>query len=168
MKYVCTVIAALMLLATPMLRAQAAQPDQDNPPVGIQNHNPDGGRSWHGHGEGWDRGRGRQEENGRGWRGRDDRRPEVRHRARVRFGLFGWRWVWYWGPGRLGQPLWSRLRAPRRRRPRATLASGTTHQIREPGRRKSLRFGIGATRLRAARHARGCSRVSSRGTWRGS
>jgi hypothetical protein len=102
MKYVCTVIAALLLFAAPTLRAQAVPPDQENPPVGMQNHNPDGGgRSWHGHGEGWDRGRhegwdrGRHEE--RDWRDQDNWRGRERHRVRVRFGLFGWRWVWYWG-----------------------------------------------------------------------
>jgi len=104
MKYVCTVIAALMLLAAPTLRAQAAPQNRENPPVGIQGHNPDG-RSWHGHGEGWDRGRGRHEERGRGWRGHgrrdhDEWRRPVRHR--VRFGLFGWRWMWYWGPADWG------------------------------------------------------------------
>jgi len=105
MKHVCTAIAALMLLATPMLRAQSAPSKRQNPPAGIQSRDP-GNQPWHGHGEGWNRGRREGWDRGRheGWnrgrreeRGRDDWRGRERRRVRVRFGLFGWRWVWRWG-----------------------------------------------------------------------
>jgi hypothetical protein len=110
MKHVCTAIAVLLLLAAPMLQAQAAPRSQENPQYGIQHRGPGGDRAWHGHGDDWNRGRGRHEERGRGWRdgrghGRRDNEEwcgRGHHRVRVRFGLFGWRWVWVWGPSDWG------------------------------------------------------------------